>query len=146
MMASSGVHRTTDGNAGSEGLVEAQGRSVTGIAVRDTTIAHGVLSDTGGVYTPSTVVEGNLNYGRENKIETNVFAMARDWQLHRSRIEDHTSFRFAKNIVWWNSSVPLMEGDWAKKLVKKTNVPASRLRTGSRAPPPASSKVGLGRP
>ena len=61
------------------------------------------------------------HYGRDNLIENNVFAMARDWQIQRSRIEDHTSFRFEKNIVWWTTDVPLMNGDWTKGLVTRAN-------------------------
>jgi hypothetical protein len=61
------------------------------------------------------------HYGRDNLIENNVFAMARDWQLQRSRIEDHTSFRFEKNIVWWTTDVPLVNGDWTKCLVTRAN-------------------------
>ena len=47
--------------------------------------------------------------------------MARDWQLQRSRVENHTSFQFEKNIVWWNSSAPLVKGDWMKQLVTRSN-------------------------
>jgi len=61
------------------------------------------------------------HYGRANAIENNVFAMARGWQLQRSRVENHTSFRFEKNIVWWDSSTPQVKGDWMKQLVTKSN-------------------------
>jgi hypothetical protein len=61
------------------------------------------------------------HYGRENVIEHNVFAAARDWQLQRSRIEDHTSFRFERNIVWWESDAPLVKGNWTKGVVTRAN-------------------------
>ena len=61
------------------------------------------------------------HYGRDNVIENNIFATARDWQIQRSRVEEHTSFRFERNIVWWLSEAPLVKGDWTKGLVTKGN-------------------------
>jgi len=61
------------------------------------------------------------HYGRDNLIENNVFAVARDWQLQRTKVEDHTSLVFRRNIVWWNSQAPLVRGDWTKGLVTDHN-------------------------
>ena len=61
------------------------------------------------------------HYGRDNTIENNVFAAARDWQIQRSRVEAHTSFRFERNIVWWENDAPLVKGDWTKGLVTRSN-------------------------
>jgi len=61
------------------------------------------------------------HYGRDNVIENNIFAAARDWQIQRTRVEGHTSFRFERNIVWWASDAPLVKGDWTKGLVTKAN-------------------------
>ena len=47
--------------------------------------------------------------------------MARDWQLQRTRVEEHKSFRFARNIVWWNSEKPLVHGDWTTGIVTEDN-------------------------
>jgi hypothetical protein len=61
------------------------------------------------------------HYGRDNVIEGNVFAMARDWQLQRTKVEDHTSFTFARNVVWWDSKAPLMRGDWSTGVELRDN-------------------------
>ena len=61
------------------------------------------------------------HYGRDNAVENNVFAMGRDWQIQRSKIEEHTSFRFERNIVWWTTDAPLMHGDWTTGLGTKAN-------------------------
>jgi hypothetical protein len=61
------------------------------------------------------------HYGRDNTIENNVFAAARDWQLERTRAEPHTGFTFRRNIVWWDSAAPLMRGNWTKGLVTAQN-------------------------
>ena len=61
------------------------------------------------------------HHGRDTVVENNVFAMARDWQLQRTRVEEHKSFRFARNIVWWNSEKPLVQGDWTTGIVTEDN-------------------------
>jgi len=61
------------------------------------------------------------HYGSSNRIENNVFASARDWQLQRTRVESHESFRFERNIVWWEEDVPLVKGDWTTGIITKAN-------------------------
>jgi hypothetical protein len=75
----------------------------------------------GGVLVGTSSGGFHQHYGRDNVIEHNVFAAARDWQLQRSRVEDHTSFRFERNIVWWESDAPLVKGDWSKGVVTRAN-------------------------
>jgi parallel beta helix pectate lyase-like protein/glycosyl hydrolase family 141 len=48
------------------------------------------------------------HYGRDNLIRNNIFVESMDGQIQRSRIEDHVSFHFTKNIVYWNNESPLL--------------------------------------
>ena len=54
----------------------------------------------------------NHHYGKENRIAYNIFSQSKEVQLRRSVVENHDSFSFDHNIVyWWNDS-PLLGGDW----------------------------------
>ena len=81
----------------------------------------GIYFDEG---TSKVVAENNLvyrtthggfhqHYGADNVVCNNVFAFGRDAQIQRSRLEDHLSFTFEKNIVYWDRAV-LLTGDWSK--------------------------------
>jgi parallel beta-helix repeat protein len=51
------------------------------------------------------------HYGQENVVRNNVFAFGELQQLQRSRTEEHTSFTFERNIVYYRSGV-LLAGSW----------------------------------
>ena len=52
------------------------------------------------------------HYGKENRIENNIFAFGDQLQLQRTRPEKHISFFFERNIVYWNNSSPLLGTNW----------------------------------
>lgn len=47
------------------------------------------------------------HYGRDNILRNNIFAYSLEGQIARSRIEDHCSFEFTNNIVYWDNDTPL---------------------------------------
>ncbi len=52
------------------------------------------------------------HYGRDNIIRNNLFAFNHDYQLMRTRAEDHRSFVFNRNIVVFDSG-ELLGSDWS---------------------------------
>jgi len=57
------------------------------------------------------------HYGRENLVCNNIFAFSMDGQLQRSRVEEHLSFTFCNNIVYFNGGA-LFSGSWKDGNVK----------------------------
>jgi parallel beta-helix repeat protein len=51
------------------------------------------------------------HYGENNIVRNNIFALGRDAQIQRSRLEDHRSFTFEKNLVYWDHG-NLLAGKW----------------------------------
>lgn len=53
------------------------------------------------------------HYGRENLVRNNVFAFGRLGQIQRTRVEEHLSFIFERNLVYWDRG-PLLHGNWTQ--------------------------------
>ena len=51
------------------------------------------------------------HYGRENIVRNNIFAKAARYQLQCTRVEEHLSFTFEHNIIWYEWGV-LLGGPW----------------------------------
>ncbi|MBV9851184.1 MAG: right-handed parallel beta-helix repeat-containing protein [Armatimonadetes bacterium] len=51
------------------------------------------------------------HYGKDNLVQNNIFAYAKEAQLQRTRAEDHLSFTFQRNIVLWDTG-ELLNGNW----------------------------------
>lgn len=50
------------------------------------------------------------HYGQENKVTNNIFAFSMDGQIQRSRVENHISFFFERNIVYWKGGPLIAAG------------------------------------
>ncbi|MDO4586399.1 MAG: right-handed parallel beta-helix repeat-containing protein [Planctomycetia bacterium] len=53
------------------------------------------------------------HYGRDNKLFNNILVQSKEFQLQRTRMEEHNSFDFVNNIVYWDNSSPLLGSNWS---------------------------------
>jgi hypothetical protein len=60
------------------------------------------------------------HYGKENIIRNNIFVNSMLHQIQATRIEQHLSFTFEKNIVYWETG-PLLAGPWTKITINMDN-------------------------
>jgi alpha-L-fucosidase-like protein/parallel beta helix pectate lyase-like protein len=61
------------------------------------------------------------HYGKENRVENNIFAYGGEHQIQRTRTEKHTSFFFERNIVLWDNDSPLFGANWKDNNYKIDN-------------------------
>lgn len=61
------------------------------------------------------------HYGKENIVRNNIFALGKKYQLYRTRLEDHTSFTFENNIVYWQEG-DLLAGNWEDRFIMDRNL------------------------
>jgi len=53
------------------------------------------------------------HYGKENIVRNNILAFSKLYQVQATRVEEHLSFTFEKNIVYYDTGV-LLSGPWTK--------------------------------
>lgn len=88
----------------------------------------GIYPDEGssGILIENNVVYGcksagfHQHYGRENTIRNNIFAFGEQYQLRRTRAENHLSFTFERNIVLFDDG-RLLDGDWTGNGIRMDN-------------------------
>lgn len=52
------------------------------------------------------------HYGRENRVHNNILVNSVEHQIQRTRTEEHISFFFERNVVFWENDSPLLGSNW----------------------------------
>jgi parallel beta-helix repeat protein len=60
------------------------------------------------------------HYGKENIVRNNILAFSKLYQVQATRVEEHLSFTFEKNIVYYDSGT-LLSGPWTKVRINMDN-------------------------
>ena len=116
------VHDVYDHHTGSLAIYTDEGS--TGILIENN-IGYG-----------TTYANFHQHYGKDNVVRNNIWALGKDYQLSRAREEDHISFTFERNIVYFDNG-KLLKGGWMndkfvmdRNLYWDTSHPAGDLKFG----------------